>query len=601
MKRCNAKQLTKKQLAVAADLLEALRDGEMTDVFLTSSDGTTQVPASRFVLAARSPMLKRMLYGGFREAKSSTICMMGYDRALLEAVVYYCSYDELQESWLSCSSESNMRCMVQLQQAADYLQLPGLVRMTDSLIRKFISGHPPWACTVFDEAVEGSPLAQYAVQVIENRPYVALDCSRGDEGRGGGITSLSPDKLQAVVENSYVGAGELFLFRMLKRWFEHQADDGATECTVAEQVARRCARGIRFQNIEPRQLLSDEVQGCPFVTSEQIFEAVAKQALKASLHKKWSLHFRGSKDSAERVLVEGAGCPDVNGMYYRIAAGLQQGDLFSKREVSCGQSLVYTLSRTVSSKALSKHMAVYECRIFCTPFLTKKAVRGLQTVQSPESVQPVFQPVLQVIELEPPNPTGNVTMRKFHRVRVSDGEYHMPGTLAKDLNPMIEAQELREYCVVKVQEFGLYTTGGRVGIHIIKATIVTNSPTHQFRDPVDVKTLQTEEGITSETEQKDNGLQNLYTCTCRVDNNDGFDDKIPKTGWEVHDHGVAPAPLCTWIPSPPLSKQDSLDASARSIASTMEAASPRSVSSRRSSSTPRQGSPAKSIDASLTM
>ena len=72
---------------------------------------------------------------------------------------------------------------------------------------------------------------------------------------------MSADKLQAVVENSYLAAGELFLFRMLKRWFEHyhqaDEDDAAAEDTAsAEQVARKCARAIRFQNIEPQQLLS---------------------------------------------------------------------------------------------------------------------------------------------------------------------------------------------------------------------------------------------------------------------------------------------------------------------------------------------------------
>jgi hypothetical protein len=74
---------------VARDLLAALQDEELTDVYLVGGDGV-QVPTCRFVLAARSKVLKRMLYGSFREAKSSTICMMGYDSSVLRAVVDYC-------------------------------------------------------------------------------------------------------------------------------------------------------------------------------------------------------------------------------------------------------------------------------------------------------------------------------------------------------------------------------------------------------------------------------------------------------------------------------------------------------------------------------
>jgi hypothetical protein len=63
---------------VIQDLLEALQDEDLTDVTLEGQDGIP-IPASRFVLAARSAVLKRMLYGNFREANTSRISLEDYE------------------------------------------------------------------------------------------------------------------------------------------------------------------------------------------------------------------------------------------------------------------------------------------------------------------------------------------------------------------------------------------------------------------------------------------------------------------------------------------------------------------------------------------
>jgi beta-phosphoglucomutase-like phosphatase (HAD superfamily) len=57
---------------IVEDLLKAIKDKELFDVNLIASDGV-QVPAPRLALAARSGVLKRMLYGPFREARTSAI------------------------------------------------------------------------------------------------------------------------------------------------------------------------------------------------------------------------------------------------------------------------------------------------------------------------------------------------------------------------------------------------------------------------------------------------------------------------------------------------------------------------------------------------
>jgi hypothetical protein len=110
--------------------------------------------------------------------------------------------------------------------------------------------------------------------------------------------------------------------------------------------------------------------------------------------------------------VEGAGRQNANGVYYRID-GLANGELYSKREVACGQQYVYTLSIS-----LNKDQQV-ECRLFCSKLLTHRAVKSL--VRNLDGV-PSFQPILQVIRIDVEygdEPTGSNVRSSARKVRVS--------------------------------------------------------------------------------------------------------------------------------------------------------------------------------------
>ena len=121
-------------------------------------------------------------------------------------------------------------------------------------------------------------------------------------------------------------------------------------------------------------------------------DAITHQALRASQNGVWSLSSRGRNDS-ERILVEGAGSQNANGIYYRID-GLANGELYSKREVACGQQYVYTLSISVNKEQPSDQQV--ECRLFCSKLLTYHAVKGLVRTSNRA---PTFQPILQVIQI----------------------------------------------------------------------------------------------------------------------------------------------------------------------------------------------------------
>jgi BTB/POZ domain len=696
-----------------ADLIRAVQgsdNDDLHDVTLIAAGGV-EVAACRWVLAARSSVFRRMLYGSFREAKSSSICLLGYAEPILRAIVHYCHYDTLDPSFPR--SVDSIELQLQLAQAADYLQLSALqTLMEQDYILKHMAKHPGRVCTtVFNEAATGSTLANAAWHMLECRPYVTLDPQMNQDstsslssgsGGGGGVTVLSAEKLEGILKSPSIGCSEWFLFCQLSNWYQHQlsllsngtliitgsSSSSSTACEFTStdsasivttlsklgstseknnagtsastnnhesllKTTRDLLRCIRLAHIEPALLLSPAVADCPWVPQSAIFDAIAQQALSASQQGVWRLHYRGmgvvvsnntnasatsmtksvsdgaaamvlSKPRVDRVLVEGAGSRDVDGMYYRIAQGClsNDSDLYTKREVAVGQQYVYTISRclrympnnnadscldnassnaaptadstesiatTISSATTASPTMVpyYEYRIFGSKFLTHGAVQSLRTMQSTSSIVPCFQPVLQVLELTPPliatpssngetnnnilangsfdSATGGAPsfamsasslsvprpIRKYYRVRLSDGDWHMPGTLAPELNALVDSGDLKERRVLQILEFGVYTIYGCAGIHVLKAVVVTTTPSYVFGDPLPLEECPDEDAGTDESTTENavvgNGLQNLYTNKCGLD--DEGSNRIPKTGWTVDSHGLSPAPECTWIPA----------------------------------------------------
>ena len=371
---------------VIQDLLAAVQDEELSDISLIGHDNIP-VPANRFVLAARSKVLKRMLYGNFKEAQSSVISLMDYNSTTLEAIVEYCCRNEISKFRVRLHrNASSSRRLVQLFKAADYLELPGLAKMVAQMAHNLTSRYPPLACAVFDEADLDTPMSNDALLMIQYRPYVTLP---PDDDTEGGIVCLSADRLLAILQDPEVKAGELFLFEMLQQWTELAHHPNSLS------VAQACAAFLSLEYIEPHDLLHT-VKDSGFCTQERITEAITKQALRASKQGLWSLSSRGvnrGRPDVERILVEGAGSKEANGMYFRID-GLANGELYSKREVACGQQYVYTISCS-----LSDAKDQIECRLFCSKLLTHMAVKSL--IQKPMEA---FQPLLQVIKVEEKDP-----------------------------------------------------------------------------------------------------------------------------------------------------------------------------------------------------
>jgi hypothetical protein len=641
---------------------EEERDDDDASTMSTSSVVVKKVPAIRFVLAARSVVFRKMLYGDFSESQQPTI-RLPYSIETLSAVVHFCSHNVIPTSLFHNNNNNNNRCndddaeslmdnirlFVELCQAADFLQLPRLYDLAQEYVTHQMTRHPSLACIVLESAVTTAtsldddsatvfcPLAQTALQIIECRPYVALHPRT--------IVHLSSGKLQYVLQNHAMGAGEWFLLQMLLWWHreqqqrqqqqghqEPQQPTALTQNAITRDICQSC---IKLSHIEPAQLLSLLDSPCrDFIPKDFIFDAIAKQALKASQFKVWRLDCRGRNVNDDRVLVEGAGSADVNGMYYRLSASsffasnannnTSKNDLYVKRELAGGQCFVYTLSRrlrvvpsssppfgggpaaaattttieggTTTAAAVIANATngggveqqqqprgkSYECRIFRNKFLSHQAVRKLHRMQLEGTVQPTYQPILQILQLESPCTTTSTAdasgdntrvpapIRRFHRVRLSDGDYHMPGTLADNcgLEPRFLStttnKSHQSYLVIQVQEFGLYTIynnnnnaengesggmGGHAGIHVIRAKVLASGPLLRFGNPLPLPPLDRPLSDVGMDNDNNDDHATFYTAVYDAppDHHPSAVVRIPKVGWRSEGSGVDPPPECTYI------------------------------------------------------
>ena len=268
--------------SLVSDLRFALLDDELCDVTLRGSDGET-VPAIRSILAARSPVFRRMLYGPFREGKRGDgghVVDLGFDSNVVRLVVEFCCTADVESTarrlpprcrteggggggteWsgvcgaggggacrdmgrqsLSSSTsrgefggnankccnveaESILRDLVGLVVAGNFYSIPGLDSCVLRIIFDSVRRWKPLACVVFDESVRRGQAAAsvglIALSVIRRVPELVL--LTYPEGRGG-CGTLGPDAVAAIVDDVKVQCDEAAMFRFLKKWAEWKAE-----------------------------------------------------------------------------------------------------------------------------------------------------------------------------------------------------------------------------------------------------------------------------------------------------------------------------------------------------------------------------------------
>jgi hypothetical protein len=286
-------------------LREILTDEDLCDLSLKGADGK-EIRACRSLLGARSSVFRTMLFGDFAEANSSTVAL-GYDSAVLEAIVKYIHSDDAKI--LSTPpkeyTQSDSRILVELAGAALYFNLPRLSKKARGALSKAMDQQPCMAFEILSACREAGPSAPEDLASLALSRIQFLNIAFYEECR---MEDISAAVLEEILSDEESQLNELDLFLILKLWANGGATDPhnnanhpkkrSADSLDRHSVASELTKHISFERIGPSDL-EDVVAESGLVTQEQLFEAFKKQALTAQ--KKHNISFTDPRLMGEAV------------------------------------------------------------------------------------------------------------------------------------------------------------------------------------------------------------------------------------------------------------------------------------------------------------
>lgn len=262
---------------ILSDIHSLLNEDELTDIHLIpdskdcdhnddENDTITAVPAIKALLAARSPVFRRCLYGEWRDSQSTNEnedgvlqMKLDYSGRVLQLLVEFCFTDKLASltdntanNNTNSTPEQKVRLLTKLNGAAHYFDIPKLEEDIQTSLKDMMLQHPSLACAILDEAskmLSGEELGLLAMSRIRSLPKAALlhfkhttrhqSHSSGHQsypstivnaanntytgcgwGECGGVISLNASLLEQVIFDDQSSASELTKFLCLQKWVE---------------------------------------------------------------------------------------------------------------------------------------------------------------------------------------------------------------------------------------------------------------------------------------------------------------------------------------------------------------------------------------------
>uniref|UniRef100_A0A7S4IBN5 BTB domain-containing protein n=1 Tax=Odontella aurita TaxID=265563 RepID=A0A7S4IBN5_9STRA len=322
------------------DLLK--KKDHLSDVSLRGTDGR-QIPAVRVLLAARSPVFERMLYGDFAES-TDRVVNLPYTGDVVEKVVAHCMSGSLQIDLPEDCGEVGARSLTILVSAAHFFELEAMEAAALEKSGYLMKKSPPLACALYDEAHAGAAkheeLSSNALAFIHENPDSLCSSELGADltEDSTGAFFLRSESIVNVFD-ARLCANELTKFRCLLAWSKKEQEEpqskksralldtedllarskqqerpssGETGSSLSREenrqvVAQQLAKHIKLWLVPPSELAS-VARHSGLVSAETLCDAYEAQALHAEKE--------GVQFVREHVDVKGAGIRGVNGKYY---------------------------------------------------------------------------------------------------------------------------------------------------------------------------------------------------------------------------------------------------------------------------------------------
>ena len=278
--------------SIVSDVLANVQNESLMDCELVSSLDHQAHLASRFVLGARSSVLRKQLFSNKKKTTKqssasplptsddpSTMIQLQvpYSSNVIQALLDYCHTDAIVRPSRTLSATA-VREWVDLMDCAQTYQLPGLQALVERLAESvFLAASPPphhlpLACALLDECLQHEDdnssssvsLQQIAWQAIRQDPAATLL-----HPPGGGVTHCSsPTTLTRILQDDQLQCSELVLFRAIQIWLQHQPSQTNDADTAALLLS-----WMDWTRMAPSELVG------PVRASGLVDEPVIQQAL----------------------------------------------------------------------------------------------------------------------------------------------------------------------------------------------------------------------------------------------------------------------------------------------------------------------------------
>jgi hypothetical protein len=293
-----------------------LTSPKYSDITLKGTDGVV-VHANRCLLAARSTVFDKMLYGQFSEATKSVV-ELPYSGEVLENLVSYIYTDKadlLNMEEVATMEGTFAPIMFALIDAATYFELPSLRNKTEELACSTMEKNPAfgiaclYACEQFP-SIEDSRAKDNAWALIRSNPKVLL--------KENVVCFFSPRMIESFLQDQNLATDELTLFKILQEWSLVEDERASTNTELNSSSRKRKAseltKYILLEQIEPIHL-STTVASSGLISDSRLLETFKAQALLAA--EKHSVpYYRSSRapvwrSSGESVLFSNSASPAV--------------------------------------------------------------------------------------------------------------------------------------------------------------------------------------------------------------------------------------------------------------------------------------------------
>eukprot|EP00980_Cylindrotheca_fusiformis_P015961 scaffold4683_cov112-Cylindrotheca_fusiformis.AAC.2 len=306
-----------------SDMLAAFEDETLHDIRLVGTDNM-EIPCSKFVLATRSMIFKKMFFGDFKE-RNSDLVSLNYCSTVLKVLVKYCYSDELDLDFIldaESLTDNEAMLLVELRDAAKYFEIPEVANHIAKKLGEsvFHDGQLGCVCAILTELTvrvddEGAFWNMFE-QLVTKRADECL-FPKDSLVANQGVTLFSPRLLRKILENvsdTYVAVC------CLKKWFRNakETGDDVNESSADIQALMALSKRLNLTSLSLQQL--SKIEPCSVFSMQRLYEALV---------------YHGAHPTPQRlffppstfVYVSGAGVECLNG-YYLYAMNCGFGKFF---------------------------------------------------------------------------------------------------------------------------------------------------------------------------------------------------------------------------------------------------------------------------------